>query len=297
MPPIERKHYARPEALVSTAWVKNHLADPKLRLLEVNEDCLPEVAHIHGAQPLNWRRDLWGTRRRDLITPEQFTALMSRLSVANDTTVLLYGDRLNAWAAFALWVLSYHGHQHLKLMDGGIRKWEQEYRPSHFDRASYPRSSYQAAPTNPQQRAFKKDVLEHLNRIRQGEAVLLDVRSQFEYEGGRTVLPDALEADVLWGGHIPEAINVPWESALHSDRTFKSAAELETLYEEAGVTPDKDIIVYCRIGERACHTWFALRYLLGYESVRVYDGSWLEWSNSIGADIAQGVPHTPNWKA
>jgi thiosulfate/3-mercaptopyruvate sulfurtransferase len=277
------KGYSNPEFLVSTSWVADHLDDPQVRLVESNEDALLyETGHIPGAVKVDWFTTLQDQVRRDFITKADFENLCSRLGIANDTTVVFYGDKSNWFATYALWLFRYYGHENLKIMDGGRMKWQQEERPMTKEVPTYPRTSYTASEPDESVRAYRDDVFEH---VREGDP-LVDVRSPQEYRGELLHMPNYPQEGATRGGHIPGAANIPWSQATNeADSTFKSAEELRQLYESQGITPDKEIIAYCRIGERSSHTWFVLKYLLGYPDVRNYDGSWTEWGNLVNAPI------------
>jgi thiosulfate/3-mercaptopyruvate sulfurtransferase len=283
--PIEKRGYAHPEVLVSTDWVEQHRQDPAVRLIESNEDTLLySSGHIPGAVHVDWTADLNDSLRRDYIGREAFEALMSRIGVTPQTPLVFYGDKNNWWACYAFWVFQLFGHTNAKIMDGGRVKWEQEKRPLSRDVPAYPRTDYRARDRNDAPiRAFREDVLAHLTRNGQ----LVDVRSPEEYSGERMHMPDYPNEGALRGGHIPGAKSIPWARAVNpEDGTFKTAEELKQLYcETQQLSPRQDTIAYCRIGERSSHTWFALKYLLGFDNVRNYDGSWTEWGNSVGAPI------------
>ncbi|HEX3556003.1 MAG TPA: sulfurtransferase [Thermoanaerobaculia bacterium] len=285
MSEIENRGYVNPGVLVSTDWVANHLNDPQVRIVESNEDpLLYPSGHIPGAVEVDWTRDLNDPVRRDYLGKEGFQALMRRIGVTEDTTVVFYGDKNNWWATYAYWVFQLFGHDKAKIVDGGRIKWVNEGRPLTKDVPSYPPSDYVAAERDDKRiRAFRDQVLEHTN----GRKPLIDVRSPAEYSGEKLHMPDYPNEGALRGGHIPGAKSVPWAKAVNPDNgTFKSAEELRGLYEkEAGLKPDDDVVVYCRIGERSSHTWFVLTHLLGYQQVRNYDGSWTEWGNLVGVPI------------
>ena len=274
--------YARPEVLVDTEWVASHLDDPKVRLLESNEDVLLyETGHIPGALKLDWVGDLNDPVVRDYLDKAHFEQLMSRLGIANDTTVVFYGDKNNWWATYALWVFKLFGHEDTRILNGGRKKWIDEGRELTKEVPQYPATQYQAKErADAEIRAFRDDVLQSL-----GKVALVDVRSPDEYTGKKLHMPEYPQEGALRGGHIPRAQNIPWATAVKEDSTFKSREELEQIYGTKGITPDKDVIAYCRIGERSSHTWFVLKYLLGYDKVRNYDGSWTEWGNSVGLPI------------
>ncbi len=275
--------YARPEVLVSTEWVAQHLNDPKVRIVEVDVDTAAyETGHIPGAVGWHWKNDLETPIVRDIATKEQLEELLSRSGIANDTTVVLYGDNNNWFAAYAFWVLKYYGHQDVRLMDGGRKKWIEEGRPLTTEVPSYPRAQYQAQSPDASIRALREDVLRSLGRP---EVALVDVRSPAEYRGELLAPENLPQEGAQRGGHIPLAKNIPWAMAVREDGTFKDAEELRQLYAGQGITPDKEVIAYCRIGERSAHTWFVLKYLLGYPKVRNYDGSWTEWGSLVGVPI------------
>ncbi|HAJ38192.1 MAG TPA: sulfurtransferase [Chloroflexi bacterium] len=281
---VPDKGYARPDALVSTEWVAMHLDDPSIRLVESNEDILLyDMGHIPGAVKVDWHADLNDPIERDYINKTQFAALMARLGISNDTTVIFYGDKNNWWATYAYWVFQLFGHTNAKVMDGGRMKWVAEGRPLTREVPTYPPTTYIAQERNDALiRAFRDDVLAHVK----AGLPLVDVRSPGEYKGELLHMADYPQEGALRGGHIPGAKNVPWARAANPDGTFKSAAELRAIYEEEqGLKPTDDVIAYCRIGERSSHTWFVLTRLLGYESVRNYDGSWTEWGNGVRLPI------------
>ena len=279
---IPERGYARPDVLVDTNWVAQHLNDPAVRIIESNEDqLLYPSGHIPGAVQVDWAADLNDPVRRDYLDKAGFDALMFRIGVSRDTTVVFYGDKSNWWATYAFWVFQLFGHTKAKVMDGGRLKLEQEGRELTREIPSYPATSYDApARDDTRIRAFKEEVLKHQS----AGLPLVDVRSPAEYSGERTHMPEYPQEGVLRGGHIPGAKSVPWARAANpDDGTFKTAADLRAIYEqEQGLKPDDDVIAYCRIGERSSHTWFVLTYLLGYDHVRNYDGSWTEWGNSVG---------------
>jgi thiosulfate/3-mercaptopyruvate sulfurtransferase len=278
--------YIHPEVLVETDWVAKNLKNSTIKILEVDYD--PENAykqgHIPGAYLVWWKKDINDANRRDIINKQQFEVLMSRVGATPKTEIILYGDFNNWFAAFALWVFNYYGHKQTKIMNGGRKKWELEKRQYTNEEPDAGSSNYIAQPPEEGIRAYLPDVRRALDRI--NETVLVDVRSPKEFSGEITAPPEYPTEHAQRGGHIPGANNIPWAQAVkESDGTFKSPQELKSLYEAKGVTPDKDVICYCRIGERSSHTWFVLKYLLGYPSVRNYDGSWTEWGNMIGNPI------------
>lgn len=282
---IEARGYAHPEMLVSTDWVAAHLDNPNVRIIESNEDpLLYSSGHIPGAVEVDWTTDLNDPLRRDYLDKAGFEALASRIGITPDTLLVFYGDKNNWWATYALWVFGLFGHTNARIMDGGRLKWVQEGRPMTREKPNCPPTKY-AAPERDDAatRAFREHVLKHVEARRP----LIDVRSPAEYSGERLHMEDYPNEGALRGGHIPGARNVPWSTAVNpQDGTFKPAAELRRIYEEEqGLSPDDDVIVYCRIGERSSHTWFVLRYLLGYDKVRNYDGSWTEWGNLVNVPI------------
>jgi thiosulfate/3-mercaptopyruvate sulfurtransferase len=281
---IATKQYAHPDALVSTDWLAQHLDDPSVRVLESDEDVLLyDLAHIPGALKVDWHNDLNDPVQRDYIGREQFQALLRRLGIDENTTVVFYGDKNNWWATYALWVFELFGFRHGKILDGGRAKWEAEGRPMTDDIPTVRPSQYRAPERDDARiRAFMADVRAHVQK----HGKLIDVRSPDEFTGKKLHMPDYPQEGAMRGGHIPGAKSVPWARAANADGTFKSAAELRAIYEqEAGLEPSDDVVAYCRIGERSSHTWFVLKYLLGYDQVRNYDGSWTEWGNAVRAPI------------
>ena len=283
-------NYANPDVLVSTDWLAENLDNPQVRILEVNEDpLLYFTGHIPGAQPIDWQADLWDDTIREFVQPEQLAQLFSRLGISNDTTIVLYGDKNNWWAAYAFWFFSYSGHTRLKLMNGGRIKWQQEGKPLTETRPTHPATQYQPGQRNPQLRAFRDEVLGHLGKVKAGTGAMVDVRSPAEFSGEKTHMPEYPQEGVLRGGHIPGAQNIPWATTVNPDGTFKPLEELQALYHGKGVTPDKEVIAYCRIAERSSHSWFVLHHLLGFPNVKNYDGSWTEWGNAVGVPIEKGA--------
>jgi thiosulfate/3-mercaptopyruvate sulfurtransferase len=280
--------YAHPEVLVSTAWVQEHLNDPKVRIVESDEDLLlyPDK-HIPGAVMIDWQGDLQDQLVRDYINAETFAQICSRAGITPETTVVFYGDKANWWACYAFWAFTMFGHKDCRIMNGGRKLWEAEGRPMVREVPQYPATTYTVGATDPGQiRAFRDDVLAHVKAGRP----LIDVRSTAEYTGEKLHMEDYPQEGALRGGHIPTAHSVPWSRAANDDGTFKSAGELRALYEqECGLKPSDDVVAYCRIGERSSHTWFVLKYLLGFPRVRNYDGSWTEWGNLVRAPIAKGA--------
>jgi thiosulfate/3-mercaptopyruvate sulfurtransferase len=275
--------YANPDKLVSTQWVADHLNEANIRVVESNEDVLLyDTGHIPGAIKIDWVGDLNDPLVRDYLDAESFAKLLSGKGIGPDTTVVFYGDKNNWWATYALWVFELFGHTNSKIMNGGRKKWVDEGRELTKEVPSYPASTYPVPSRDDSViRAFRDEVLAHVK----ANGTLVDVRSPGEYSGELLHMPDYPQEGAVRGGHIPGAQNIPWAKAANDDGTFKSVADLKALYEGAGVTPDKEIIAYCRIGERSSHTWFVLNYLLGYDNVRNYDGSWTEWGNAVGVPI------------
>lgn len=278
------KGYAHPEVLVTTQWVADHLDDPNVRIVESNEDILLyDLGHLPGAVQIDWQKDLNDQLRRDYLGRAQFEQLMSENGIANDTSVVFYGDKNNWWACYAFWVFQLFGHTNAMVMDGGRAKWEAEGRPMVKDVPSHGKTSYKAPErADYKVRAFRDQVVAHVN----DGLPLVDVRSSGEYKGELLHMANYPQEGALRGGHIPGARNIPWSRAASADGTFKPADELRAIYEaEQGLKPDDNVIAYCRIGERSSHTWFVLTYLLGYPNVRNYDGSWTEWGNLVGVPI------------
>jgi thiosulfate/3-mercaptopyruvate sulfurtransferase len=274
--------YANGAALVSTDWVAAHLADPGVRLVEVDVDTgAYEQGHIDGAVGWNWQQELSDPIRRDIPTKEDWEALLGRSGVGNDTKLVFYGDNNNWFAAFAYWVAQIYGHSNVALMNGGRKKWELEGRELVTKAPSVSATTYTAKAPNWDLRAYRDQVQQSLGAA--GKA-LVDVRSPAEFSG-EVMAPPGLSETAQRAGHIPGAANVPWAQTANEDGTFKSAADLASLYQGKGVTPDKAVVAYCRIGERSSHSWFVLKELLGYPDVRNYDGSWTEWGSVIGAPI------------
>lgn len=281
--------YANSDVLVSTDWVLEHHQDPNVRIIEVDEDVLLyETGHIPGAVKVDWHTELQRSDVRDFIDEAGFATLMAAKGISNDTTVVLYGDKSNWWAAYAFWFFKYNGHKDARLMNGGRQKWVAEEKPLNDDAVSYPAGTYSVPYRDESIRAYATDVLQHIINVQQGDATLVDVRSPAEYTGEKLHMPEYPQEGAQRGGHIPGAQNIPWAQAVQGDGTFKSADELAELYGSKGVTEDKNIIAYCRIAERSSHSWFVLKYLLGYRNVRNYDGSWTEWGNMVGVPIKQG---------
>ena len=279
--------YAHPDRLVSTDWLAAHLGEPGLVVLESDEDVLLyETGHIPGSVKVDWHTELNDPVTRDYVDGAGFATLMAAKGISRDTTVVIYGDKSNWWAAYALWVFTLFGHQDVRLLDGGRAAWQAEGRELTRDRTAVTASDYPVVERDDTGiRAYKDEVLEAIGRV-----PMIDVRSPAEYTGERTHMPDYPEEGALRGGHIPTAASVPWARAAAADGRFKGRDELAAIYhDEAGLTPEGEVIAYCRIGERSSHTWFVLTHLLGHTSVKNYDGSWTEWGNAVRAPIATGT--------
>ena len=278
--------YAHPEVLVDTQWVQDNPPSEKRRLVEVDYDPVNayEKGHISGATLIWWKRDINDPVTRDIIGKKEFESLMSRNGITEDAEVVLYGDFNNWFAAFVFWIFKYYGHRNVRIMNGGRKKWELEGRAYTADaEPGVPATMYTAQPPDEGLRAYLADARRALDR---DDTVMVDVRSPAEFSGQITAPPEYPTENAQRGGHIPGANSIPWLTAVNdADGTFKGADELRANYEPKGVTPDKDVICYCRIGERSSHSWFVLKYLLGYPRVRNYDGSWTEWGNMIGNPV------------
>ncbi len=277
--------YANPNVLTDTEWISKNLSNREIKIVEVDYD--PENAykqgHIQNASLIWWKRDINDPVRRDIISKAQFEELMSKNGIIPESKVILYGDFNNWFAAFVFWIFKYYGHKNIKLMNGGRKKWELEKRPYTRDESQIQKTRYVSLPPDEGLRAYLFDVRRALDRK---DTVLVDVRSPKEFTGEITAPPEYPMENAQRGGHIPGANNIPWATAVNdTDGTFKAVDELKKIYESKGATPDKDVICYCRIGERSSHTWFVLKYLLGYPQVRNYDGSWTEWCNMIGNPV------------
>ncbi len=277
--------YAHPEVLAETDWVASNSPGSGYRLVEVDYD--PEngyrKGHVPGATLIWWKRDINDPLTRDIVSKSQFEKLMSKNGITPDTNVVLYGDFNNWFAAFAFWVFKYYGHENVQIMNGGRKKWELEERKYTTEEPKVEPSKYSAAPPDAGLRAYSDDVKRALDSA---ETVMVDVRSPKEFTGEITAPPEYPMEHAQRGGHIPGANNIPWATAINdADGTFKPAEDLAQNYEPKGVTADKDVVCYCRIGERSSHSWFVLKYLLGYPRVRNYDGSWTEWGNTIGSPV------------
>ncbi len=279
------KGYVHGDVLVSTDWVAENLENTdKIRLVESNEDLLLySVGHIENAVHIDWIADLNDAIKRDYLNEEQFAALLSKHGIGNETTVVFYGDKSNWWACYALWVFKLFGHDDCRIMDGGRKKWIDEGRELTKEKPSFATTDYKpASRADYKIRAFRDQVLEHIN----ADHPLVDVRSPQEFSGELLHMPGSPQEGALRGGHIRGAASVPWSRAVAEDGAFKTAVELRAIYEEEqGLSADQSVIAYCRIGERSSHTWFVLTYLLGYPTVRNYDGSWTEWGNLVGVPI------------
>ncbi len=275
--------YARGEVLVDTQWVADHLKDPKVRVIEVSVDQSAfDQGHIPGAVALNWFHDLEERPHRDIASKATIERLLGNAGVSQNSTIVVYGDNNNWFAAYAYWLFNLYGHQDARIMNGGRKKWMDEGRPMTKEASSYPKVQYQAREPRTDIRAVRDNVLQSLRQPGKG---LVDVRSPKEFSGELLAPENLPQEGAQRGGHIPGAANIPWGEAVRPDGTFKSADELKALYQGRGITPDKEIIAYCRIGERSAHTWFVLKELLGYANVRNYDGSWTEWGSMVGVPV------------
>jgi thiosulfate/3-mercaptopyruvate sulfurtransferase len=275
------------DVLVDSEWAKAHLDDPSVRFVEVDVDTTAyEQSHIPGAVGWNWTSQLADGIRRDIASREDFSALLSGSGISADTTIVLYGDNNNWFAAWAYWQLKLFGVRDVRILNGGRKYWLDNGLPLSTDVPSYPASGYQLPEADYSLRAFQKDILP---RLGDSDFALVDVRSPAEFNGEVIAPPGMLET-AQRAGHIPGAASIPWAQTVREDGTFKSRDELEALYEAKGVTPDKDVVAYCRIGERSSHSWFVLHELLGYRRVRNYDGSWTEWGSMVGLPIEKPVP-------
>lgn len=275
--------YANPDVLVSTDWVEEHIDDPDIVIVESDEDILLyEIGHIRNSVKFDWQTELQDQLVRDYVSRENFETLLSEKGISNDHAVVFYGDRSNWWACYAFWTFKVLGHEKCLVMDGGRQKWVDEGRDMVKEVPERPKTDYKVSAVDESIRAFRDDVLGHMGSGKP----LVDVRSPKEYSGELLHMEAYPQEGALRGGHIPGAVNVPWATAANEDGTFRSADELAEIYEKGqGLSRDQDVIAYCRIGERSSHTWFVLTYLLGFENVRNYDGSWTEWGNLVRAPI------------
>lgn len=282
------EQYAHPEALVETDWLAEHLNDPNIRIVESDEDVLLyEQGHIPGAVKVDWHEDEQDPLRRDFVDKAGFEKLMSSRGISNDTTVIFYGDRNNWYATYTLWLFKLYGHKDARILNGGRQKWIAEGRPLETTVPQHAATTYTAQDANLSIRIFRDQVLEYVGAS--GNKALIDVRSPQEFTGEVIHMVNYPQEGAQRAGHVPGARNIPWAKAAREDGTFKPVEELRTLYSGEGVTPDKEVVAYCRIGERSSHTWFVLTYLLGYNNVRNYDGSWTEWGSLVGVPIAKGA--------
>ena len=274
--------YAHPEVLVDTNWVDQHKNDPKVRVAEVDYDPTANytLGHVPGSVLIDWKADINDPLTRNIITKQACESLLQRVGVNDDTTLVLYGDFNNWFAAFAFWVFKYYGYKDVRLMNGGRKKWLEEDKPVTKDIPSYAKGNFKASEPDSSIRVFLRYVRDTL-----GSKILVDVRGPKEFTGEILAPPEYPTEHAQRGGHIPGAVNIPWAQAVNENGTFKSADELQKLYQSKGVAADKEVISYCRIGERSSHTWFVLKYLLGYPNVKNYDGSWTEWGNMIDNPI------------
>ena len=277
--------YVHPEVLVSTEWLVEHLKDPNIRIVESDEDVLLyDKGHIPGAVRIDWRSDQQDQLRRDFVDKAGFEALAARNGIGNDTTVIVYGDRNNWYATYTFWLFKLYGHKDIRVLNGGRAKWEAEGREWSKTVPSYPATTYTATQPDTSIRAFRDEVIGQYVGAPAGKT-LVDVRSPAEYKGEVIAMVDYPQEGAQRGGHIPGARSIPWAKAANGDGTFKSADELSALYQGEAVTPDTQVVTYCRIGERSSHTWFVLTQLLGYGKVKNYDGSWTEYGSLVGVPI------------
>jgi len=284
--------YAHPEVLVSTEWVQQHLNDPKVRIVEVDYDPTAnyQLAHIPGAVLFDWRKDLNNPVQRDILSKEQLEQTLGKAGVSEDTKLVLYGDFNNWFAAYAFWDLQYYGVKNVVLMNGGRKKWIDEDKPLTKDIPNYPSTRFKSSGPDENVRVYLRQVFDLYNKP---NVKLVDVRSPKEFTGEILAPPEYPTEHAQRGGHIPGAVNIPWSQAVREDGTFKPYEEIKQLYETKGVTSDKDIVAYCRIGERSSFSWFVLKYLLGYPKVRNYDGSWTEWGNMVRNPVEKSVQAVP----
>ena len=276
--------YANPNVLVDTQWVEDHVNDNNVRIAEVDYDPKANynLGHIPNAVLFDWKKDINDPLNRNIISKDDCSTLLQKAGINNDTILVLYGDFNNWFAAFAFWVFKYYGYKDIRLMNGGRKKWLEEDRPISKESPNFSKGDFQAAEPDESIRVYLDYVR---NRVMSQQGTLVDVRSPAEFTGQITAPPEYPTEHAQRGGHIPSAQNIPWGQAVNEDGTFKSVEDLKKLYEPKGITPDKEVITYCRIGERSSHTWFVLKYLLGYPNVKNYDGSWTEWGNMINNPI------------
>jgi thiosulfate/3-mercaptopyruvate sulfurtransferase len=275
--------YTNPDVLVDTSWLEENADDPSIAIVEVDEDPTAyEKGHIRNAIQINWETELHDQPRREFVTSEQLAELLGDKGISSDHTIVLYGGNNNWFATYAYWLFKYRGAENVKLLNGGRKKWELESRELVTDVPTRQPATFQIATERPEYRIFRDEVLQ---RAQQGGGAWVDVRSPEEYRGELLAPPHLPQEQAQVPGHIPGAANVTWAKAAAEDGTFKSADELKALYEAEGITPDKDVVAYCRIGERSSHSWFVLKELLGYENVRNYDGSWTEYGSLVGAPV------------
>jgi len=276
--------YAHPEVLVDTSWTEDHLKDPNVRIAEVDYDPKANyhLGHIPGSVLFDWKKDINDPLNRNIISKESCEELLKKSGINQDTTLVLYGDFNNWFAAFAFWVFKYYGYKDVRIINGGRKKWLEEDRSIEKTIPTYPTGDFKASNPDEKIRTYLNHVSDSLKN---NQSILVDVRSPAEFTGEVTAPAEYPTEHAQRGGHIPKAINIPWGKAVNEDGTFKSLEDLMKLYKENGILPDKEVISYCRFGERSSHTWFVLKYLLGYPDVKNYDGSWTEWGNMIGNPI------------
>ena len=275
--------YANKDALVDTAWLEQNLDSSGIAIVEVDEDTAAyEKGHIPNAIAINWETELHDQPRREFVSSEQLAKLLGEKGISNDQTIVLYSGNNNWFAAYAYWLLKYRGVDNVKLLNGGRKKWELESRLLNQDDPGRSSTTFQIGPENPDIRIFREEVLD---RAKSGTAAWVDVRSPEEFRGELLAPPHLPQEQAQVPGHIPGASNITWSKAVNEDGTFKSADELKALYEAEGITADKDVVAYCRIGERSSHSWFVLKELLGFDKVRNYDGSWTEYGSLVGVPV------------
>ena len=276
--------YANPNVLVDTQWVEDHVNDNNVRIAEVDYDPKANyyLGHIPNAALFDWKKDINDPLNRNIVSRDDCTALLQKAGINDDAILVLYGDFNNWFAAFAFWVFKYYGYKDIRLMNGGRKKWLEEDRPISKESPNFSKGNFQAAEPDESIRVYLDYVR---NSVMSQQGTLVDVRSPAEFTGQITAPPEYPTEHAQRGGHIPSAQNIPWGQAVNEDGTFKSVEDLKKLYEPKGITPEKEVITYCRIGERSSHTWFVLKYLLGYPNVKNYDGSWTEWGNMINNPI------------